>query len=166
MTLNKLYVFLKKNNMEQFKKGDHVKFTHDGDTLDGLIVEVRDNKKAIVTTDDEYNYSVDISELQFFKTTNKDLSGQEPMAKNKKENPIKKMEVVSTPSTISNQDVKKKIVALTCKKHQRIYLLHSIGVDKKEISQLAGANAGEIYNALKSYNENPAKAETAKSLLQ
>ncbi len=98
--------------------------------------------------------------------------GQEPMAKSQQKKVVAKKEKPAAQSTKtqpenSNVDAgqKAKIAALACKKHQRIYLLHSIGVDKKEIMELAGANAGEIYNAIKAYAGSPEKVEVAKALL-
>lgn len=59
----------------------------------------------------------------------------------------------------------KAIQALTCKKHQRIFLLQQLGCEKIEIMKLAGCNPGEISNVKKMYAAKPERATEAKALL-
>ena len=58
----------------------------------------------------------------------------------------------------------KKIKALECKKHQRIFLLMEMGMEKEDIMKAAGCNAGEISNVKKQYAD-ATKAEAARALL-
>ena len=50
---------------------------------------------------------------------------------------------------------KENIIALTCKKHVKIYKLKQLGLSNKEIAETLGTNAGHVYNALKNYETKP-----------
>ena len=53
------------------------------------------------------------------------------------------------------------IVSLTTKKHIKIYKLAQLGLKNGEIAKLVGTNAGHVYNALKSYQNNPERIKIA-----
>lgn len=69
---------------------------------------------------------------------------------------LKELVIYTSPA-----DAKSIIVNLECKKHIKIYKLHNIGCDNKEIAELLGTNRGHVHNALKSYQENPEKVSVA-----
>lgn len=69
-----------------------------------------------------------------------------------------------TPEQI--EEKKKQILALTVKKHVKIWLLHEVCLLKnKEIGVLVDSNAGVIGNSIKSYGLEPEKIEAARKLL-
>lgn len=84
--------------------------------------------------------------------------------KAEKTNDNGKAEVVATTNPALAEQAKK-IVALTCKKHQKIWLLHSAGLEKADVMKYAGCNAGEISNVRKSYADKPEKVKAAEALL-
>jgi len=49
------------------------------------------------------------------------------------------------------------IIALTCKKHIKIYKLKQLGMENKAIAAALGTNVGHIYNVLKDYANSPEK---------
>jgi hypothetical protein len=55
--------------------------------------------------------------------------------------------------------MKDQILQLECKKHVKIYKLNQIGLSNKEIAEALNTNVGHVYNALKSYKDNPEKAK-------
>lgn len=59
---------------------------------------------------------------------------------------------------------KEQIVALTCKKHVKIFKLSQLGLKNKEVADLVGTNAGHVYNVIKSYTDKPEKAMAAAAL--
>lgn len=50
---------------------------------------------------------------------------------------------------------KETIIALSCKKHIKIYKLNQLGLKNKEIAEALSTNPGHVYNALKSYEVKP-----------
>lgn len=56
------------------------------------------------------------------------------------------------------------VIALTCRKHVKIYKLKQIGLTKKEIAQLLGTNVGHVYNELKRYDLDESLKEVADSI--
>lgn len=51
---------------------------------------------------------------------------------------------------------KENIIALSCKKHIKIYKLKQLMLTNKEIADALSTNPGHVYNALKKYDLNPA----------
>lgn len=64
---------------------------------------------------------------------------------------IKANQIINKPKTMT----KESIIALTCKKHVKIYKLKQLGLSNKEIAEALATNAGHVYNALKNYDTNP-----------
>lgn len=56
------------------------------------------------------------------------------------------------------------ILALTCKKHIKIYKLAQLGLKNGDIAKLVGTNAGHVYNALKSYDNKPERVKIAEEV--
>lgn len=56
---------------------------------------------------------------------------------------------------------KETILALSCKKHIKIYKLAQLGLKNGDIAKLVGTNPGHVYNALKSYDNNPQRVKIA-----
>lgn len=59
---------------------------------------------------------------------------------------------------------KENILALTCKKHIKMYKLKQLGLTNKEIAEALNTNPGHVYNALKDYEAKPQKKEAANLL--
>ena len=175
-------------NTNPFKVGDPVAFEHLGYEKTGEIIELADGK---VRVKDKrglmYRYAAEnISHLgdpivkdpkvpaqetspkpQELQTNNTNQSTTVTMAT--KENVAKaaKAPKEAKPAEVSTADAAtiKKIMGLTCKKHQRIFLLADSGCTKEEISKHAKANFGEISNARKMYAESVEKTAAAKALM-
>lgn len=49
---------------------------------------------------------------------------------------------------------KEEVIALSCKKHVKIYKLKQLGLTNKEGAEALKTNAGHVYNALKKYDAN------------
>lgn len=56
------------------------------------------------------------------------------------------------------------VVNLECKKHIKIWKLHLLNLDKKEIALTLGTNYGHVYNVIKSYNSDPIKQSDVENL--
>lgn len=56
---------------------------------------------------------------------------------------------------------KEEIIALSCKKHIKIYKLKQLGLTNKEVAEALKTNVGHVYNALKNYANNPDLIEGA-----
>lgn len=56
------------------------------------------------------------------------------------------------------------VVNLNCKKHIKIWKLHLLNLDKKEIALTLGTNVGHVYNVIKDYNNNVIKQSDAENL--
>lgn len=156
------------------KKGDVVEFDHVGFPHKGTIEELLPEGKYKVK--DTAGYIYRLTEGAFKKegaaaveaapeaapttaesqTTNINNQSQEPMAKKEK--------AASAAASTADAEQVKKIKALECKKHQRIYLLMAAGCDKGEIMKHAGCNLGEISNVKKQYGD-ATKVATAKALM-
>ncbi len=164
--------------METFKTGDPVEFDHMGNKKEGTVLDVLGDGKVRIKDTRGYQYryqpenvfrpgtmpkleAAPAPQKQETQSINTNNQNQPPMAKTNGKG--SKADAVATPSAAS-ADQKKKIQSLTCKKHQRIFLLIDAGCEKEEIMKLASCNAGEISNVRKQYLD-PAKAETAKALL-
>lgn len=50
---------------------------------------------------------------------------------------------------------KENIVALSAKKHVKIYKLKQLGLSNKDIASALATNPGHVYNALKNYDTKP-----------
>ena len=61
---------------------------------------------------------------------------------------------------MTDQEIKQ----LTCKKHVKIYKLNQLGFKNSEIAKMLGTNPGHVYNALKSYINNPELADKANAI--
>lgn len=57
------------------------------------------------------------------------------------------------------------IVKLTCAKHIKIYKLAQLGLKNKAIADLVGTNPGHVYNALKTYQNNPQRQSAAEEIV-
>jgi hypothetical protein len=104
-------------------------------------------------------------------TSNTNQLNSDPMAKKKEvAAKVAQTKKAATPKATEAPGTAidtKKIKELTCKKHQRIFLLMESGCDKAQIMKDAGCNAGEISNVKKQYADpaNADKVATAKALL-
>lgn len=49
---------------------------------------------------------------------------------------------------------KEEVIALSCKKHVKIYKLKQLGLTNKEVAEVLQTNVGHVYNALKKYDAN------------
>lgn len=49
---------------------------------------------------------------------------------------------------------KEEVIALSCKKHVKIFKLKQLGLTNKEVAEALKTNAGHVYNALKKYDAN------------
>jgi len=49
---------------------------------------------------------------------------------------------------------KEEVIALSCKKHVKIYKLKQLGLTNKEVAESLQTNVGHVYNALKKYDAN------------
>lgn len=56
------------------------------------------------------------------------------------------------------------ILQLTCQKHIKIWKLKQLGLKNGDIAKLLGTNAGHVYNALKTYQNNPSKVAAAEAI--
>ncbi len=78
-------------------------------------------------------------------------------------------ETTTAPAPNEEMEAKKKqILQLTCKVHERTWLLHEICLlTNQEIKTAMGrSNVGAIGNVIKDYNEHPEKITKAKELLK
>ena len=168
--------------MKPLKEGDKVDFEHAGRDLTGTVLEVLADGKIRVKDERGYMYRYLLENVRHIgepakpqvpipapppeDASNSNTNNQttEPMAKKAKAG-NGKVEAEATASNPALEAQKKKIAALTCKKHQRIWLYHSMGLDKGDVMKLAGCNAGEISNVRKDYAVKPEKVEAAKALL-
>lgn len=168
--------------MTPLKTGDPCAFEHQGRNLKGTVLEVLPDGRIRVKDERGYMYryqpenvrhvgepakpQVPIPPPQPQDSSNSNTNNQttEPMAKKKEDAPKAAKAPKETAAPVSTGD-HKAIVALNCKKHQRIFLLLDAGASKEEIMKLAGCNAGEISNAKKMYAESIEKTATAKALL-
>lgn len=174
--------------MTQLKEGDKVEFEHIGRDLTGTIIEVLADGKVRVKDTRGYMYRYSPENVrpagtpkqpepraQTTDSSNTNTNNQNPntMAK-KKDAPKQKAEpkakatnetAEATSANPALAEQAKKIAALTCKKHQKIWLLHSRGMDKADVMKYAGCNPGEISNVRKAYGEAPDKVAAAEALL-
>ena len=74
-------------------------------------------------------------------------------------------EPTKTEATNGSSSDKDTILALTCKKHQKLWLLHKLGLGNIEVAVLCGTNRGHLGNVVKDYNERPELVEKAEALL-
>src|SRR3990167_7901082 len=170
--------------MTQLKEGDKVDFEHVGRDLTGTVLEVLPDGKVRVKDERGYMYRYQPENVRMAGTpkptapttdssnSNTNNQNQQTMAK-KKDAPKQKAEPkakatngngkaeVAAASNPALDGQKKAIAALTCKKHQRIYLYHAAGLQKEEVMKLAGCNAGEISNVKKLYADKPEKIKEA-----
>jgi hypothetical protein len=56
------------------------------------------------------------------------------------------------------------VVNLDCKKHIKIWKLHLLELDKKEIAGTLGTNYGHVYNVIKQYNKDVIKQSNAEQI--
>lgn len=176
--------------MKPFKEGDQVEFEHVGRDHEGTIIEVLPDKVRIkdtrgymyrynpenvwhkgepkpsspAETDSSNSNTNNLNSNTMAKKKTAPQSAKATAPKAEKTNGNGKAEVVAASNPVLDGD-KKKIAALTCKKHQRIWLYHSLGLSKEEVMQLSDCNAGEISNVRKAYAEKPEKVKAAKALL-
>lgn len=154
------------------KDGDTITFKHAGIEIVGKVTELLPEGRARIAGTDGYKYIVKTAD------TKKELSKEKDKLEKTKNKPNKtksmtekttspKEETTPAPAVASPEleAQKKKILALTCKKHQRIWLIYSLGLEKAEVLSLAKCNAGELHNARKRYAEKPELVEKAKALL-
>ena len=166
--------------MKPLKEGDPVEFEHIGRDLKGTILEIMADGKVRVKDERGYLYRYLPENVRLAGTpkpapapilpvdsSNSNTNNQttDTMAKKKSAEKAPAAKNGNGDSNPALSDQKKAIAALTCKKHQRIYLYHALGLDKGEVMQLAGCNAGEISNVRKDYAVKPEKVEAAKALL-
>lgn len=178
--------------MKPFKEGDQVEFEHVGRDLEGTVIEILPDKIRVKDTRGYmYRYSPENvrhkGEPKPAEQTTTDSSNtntnnlnSETMAKKKAAPQSAKAAAPKAEKKNGNgngkpaekkasnpalDEQKKKIVQLSAKKHQKIWLLHSLGLEKVEVMQLAGCNAGEISNVRKLYSEKPEKVKAAEALL-
>ena len=160
---------------QKFNEGDKVEFTHLGEPKTGTVlvsqgdgrIRIKDARGYIFRYQPENVYPV--GGLHAAPIIEKEIENQpinqpiktEPMAKKEKVAP--QVEAAVSPSKPAIDT--KKIAALTCKKHQRIFLLMEAGCDKGEIMKAAGCNAGEISNVKTMYAAKPERVAEAKALL-
>lgn len=162
----------------EFKEGDKVDFDHLGEAKTGTVLAPAGDGKVRIKDSRGYQFryapeNVRVAGTPAPKaaiventetTTINQPTTTEPMAKKKEDAPKAAKAPKETAAPVSTGD-HKAIVALNCKKHQRIFLLLDAGASKEEIMKLAGCNAGEISNAKKMYAESIEKTATAKALL-
>lgn len=67
----------------------------------------------------------------------------------------KKAEKQQNTGEITLTEDQKKILALDCKKHIKMFKLKGLGFTNKQIADLLETNAGHVWNALKKYELNP-----------
>lgn len=70
----------------------------------------------------------------------------------------------TVPATLPDTTAVSAILALTCKRHQKVWLLHKTGMKQSEIARQMGTNAGHVGNVMRDYREHPEKAEKAEAL--
>ena len=172
--------------MTKLKTGDPVEFEHVGFDKEGTIIEILPDGKIRIKDTRGYLYRYPPEKVRAkgtpnpspyqpqtenttatnaavptpqTETTNTNNQNQKTMAKKETSG----TEVATTPNP-ATEEQKKKIKALTCKKHQRIFLLMDLGLEKEEIMKVASCNAGEISNVRKQYADK-GKADVAKALL-
>lgn len=171
--------------MTPLKTGDPCAFEHQGRNLKGTVLEVLPDGRIRVKDERGYMYryqpenvrhvgepakpQVPIPPPQPQDSSNSNTNNQttEPMAK-KKDAPQAKAKADPKAETTTNPaliEQAKRIAALTCKKHQKIYLLHSAGLEKADVMKYAGCNAGELSNVRKDYSDKPEKVKAAEALL-
>ena len=175
-------------NTTIFKEGDKVDFEHVGRDLTGTVLEVLPDGRIRVKDERGYMYRYQpenvhpagtpkvaptpATEATDSSNTNTNNSNTTTMAKKKgaekapaAKNGNGKVEAKAKATNPALAEQAKKIAALTCKKHQRIYLLHSAGLEKADVMKYAGCNAGELSNVRKDYRDKPEKVKAAESLL-
>lgn len=59
---------------------------------------------------------------------------------------------------------KKQILALDSKKHVKIWLLHKLGMSRREIAEALGTNPGHVGNEIKAYEKNEDKRKAAETI--
>ena len=59
---------------------------------------------------------------------------------------------------------KEEVIALSCKKHVKIYKLSQLGLSNKEVAEALKTNVGHVFNVLKSYKEDASKVEKANAI--
>lgn len=164
--------------MTQFKEGDKVEFEHVGRDLTGTIIEIMADGKVRVKDNRGYMYryhpenvrpagAPKVTPTPDSSNTNTNNQISDTMAKKKdaEKKPAKKEEEATTTTNPALVKQAEKIAALTCKKHQRIYLLHSAGLEKADVMKYASCNAGELSNVRKDYSDKPEKVKAAEALL-
>lgn len=62
---------------------------------------------------------------------------------------------------VINEAQKAAILSMTSRKHVKIWLLHSLGMNGKDIATATGTNAGHVGNVVRDYNDHPAKVAAA-----
>ena len=85
---------------------------------------------------------------------------------NQDQEPVSNEEVQITPAPAEGlSEVATKITRITSKKHVKIWLLYSVALlTKGDVARALGTNAGHVGNALKDYENNPAKKESANAI--
>ena len=164
--------------MTPLKTGDPCAFEHQGRDLKGTVLEVLADGRIRVKDERGYMYryqpenvrhigeqakpQVPIPAPQPQDSSNSNTNNQTTDTMAKKEKPAKAEAPATNPALVEQA---KKIAALTCKKHQKIYLLHSAGLEKADVLKYAGCNAGELSNVRKDYSDKPEKVKAAEALL-
>lgn len=81
----------------------------------------------------------------------------------KEPKPKKEPKVKTVAIKLIDKEEEKKILALDCKKHYKMFLLYKGGYSKREIAELlTNGNGGYVSNELKRYAEDPDRAEKFK----
>jgi hypothetical protein len=68
------------------------------------------------------------------------------------------------PEALKLPEAREIVNSTKLKKHQKIYLLSTMGLDNKEIASQLQTNAGHVWNALNDYKKNPAKVKEAEAI--
>lgn len=175
-------------NTNPFKVGDPVAFEHLGYEKTGEIIELADGKVRVKDGRGlMYRYAPEnISHLgdpvvkdpkvpapaaAKPQATSTQPIKTKPMEKNEEAAPaVAKAKAPKAPKAApaagtADAETVKKILGLTCKKHQKLYLLLDSGCTKEEICAHMKANFGEVSNARKMYAESAEKTAEAKALL-
>lgn len=168
---------------KQFKIGDPVAFEHLGNETKGTILELMGDGRIRIKDTRGYIYRYAAGNVshdgdpivknpkvpepaaatkQEIKPNNTKSTTMEP-----KEVAVKatKAPKAAPAAGTANAETIAKIAGLTCKKHQRIFLLLDAGCSKEETMQHAKCNAGEVSNVRKMYGDNEKRVAEAKALV-
>jgi len=169
--------------MEDTKNiGEQIYFEHAGRIYQGIIKEAPDGQGRVRVEANGYYYRVPLTAVSKEKpeqengTSNQtNNQNQTNMAKSKKQSTEKKAAApmqaaekksVNASASIAPNEKQKEILALTAKKHVKLWLLVQTGLSRSEAASLGGTNAGHVGNVIKDYEKKPELKEAARDILK